>query len=212
MVVLRYLFFMKYPKPLEKVIRLFSQFPGVGKRTGARYAFDFLLEWDQSKVEEFLSALRDVREELSFCAECGALQDGGGCVFCHNPSRRKDLLCLVANAKDIFSIEATGEFHGVYQVLGSLLSPLDSFFFDKTEHMNHFACVKKRLEEGSVKEVIIALDSTLEGDATALYLKEMLQEHQVSCSRIAFGIPVGSVLEYVDGGTLARAFSGRVGF
>ena len=117
-------------------------------------------------------------------------------------------MCIIATAKDVFAIEETGTFQGLYHVLGGLLSPLEG---RHPQHLN-FEGLKRRIETLKVQEITIALDSTLEGDTTALYLREQLQNFNIKVSRLAFGLPMGSSLDFVDGGTLSRAFSGRQGF
>lgn len=199
---------MKYPFHFEKILRMLHKLPGVGRRTAERYAFDLLLEWKKSEIEEFAHTLSELKSAISQCQECGALQEGASCPICSDGARRKELVCIVASPREVFAMEATGEYRGCYHVLGALLSPLDG----RGEELLNLPKIIRRIQTGGVKEVILALDSTLEGDATALYLKQELENLPVSISRLAFGIPVGSSLEYVDGGTLARAFLGRAHF
>jgi recombination protein RecR len=196
---------MKYPLPIEKLMRSLQRLPGVGRRTAERYAFDLALEWESSEIDQLKVALHDAKELLRECPICGALQDANECFFCSDNTRKKDLLAIVATAREVFALESTGEYRGQYHVLGSLLSPLDGRG-DERLRLQPLFC---RLQKGEIKEVILALDSTLEGDTTALFLKEQLEPYRLSISRLAFGIPVGSSLEYVDGGTLARAYLGR---
>lgn len=195
---------MQYPKKLEKLFSLLSKLPGVGRRTAQRYGFDLLLHWSEAErktLQEAIETLTQVR----ICDICGALQDSAGCYFCKNPSRRQEVLCVVGAAKEVFTIEQTGEFQGCYHVLDGLLSPLDG----RSEEALGLEKLVARIGAGEIKEVIVALDSSLEGDATALFLKEKLRGLDVTVSRLAFGIPVGSSLEYVDGGTIARALISR---
>jgi recombination protein RecR len=199
---------MKYPLPIEKLMRALQRLPGVGRRTAERYAFDLALDWEKEELDLLQGALSDAKEHLTTCPICGALKDGQECFFCQDTRRRKDLLAIVATAREVFALEATGEYRGQYHVLGSLLSPLDG----RGDERLRMAPLFSRLQKGEIKEVVFALDSTLEGDATALFLKEQLEPFSLSISRLAFGIPVGSSLEYVDGGTLARAFLGRATF
>jgi recombination protein RecR len=192
---------MHYPKPIRELIAALKALPGVGPKTAERYAFH-LLGWSEAQIQELAKRLITVRTALSSCSHCGCLLDQPECLFC---DRESDLLCVVASAKDVFSIEATGLHRGLYHVLGGLLSPLDG------RGPAHLAIgtLKARLKTLRVTEVILALDSTVEGDATALFLKEELAAPQRRVSRLAHGLPLGSPLEYIDGGTLARAFSGR---
>jgi recombination protein RecR len=136
------------------------------------------------------------------------LTDNGLCSFCHSEKREPSQLCIVATPRDAYSLEETGSYRGYYHVLGGLLSPIEG----KTpEHLN-LDRLKKRITTLQIKEIIIALDSTLEGDTTSLFLKEQIQGWGLPVSRLAFGIPIGSSLDFVDGGTLARAMTGRQSF
>jgi recombination protein RecR len=199
---------MKLPQSLENVIHLLQKIPGVGRRTAERYAFDLALTWTNSDHEQLKSALTALKQSLSTCPECGALIEKHICQFCSDLTRSKSHLVIVASAKEIFSLEKTNEYRGLYHVLGATLSPLDG----RGEERLHVNLLQQRIRNLGVKEVILALDSTLEGDATALFLKEKLGSEPVKISRLAFGIPVGSSLDYVDGGTLARSFAGRLPF
>ena len=194
---------MHYPDHLLKLIATFKKLPGIGARSAERFAFE-LLDWPEEKIEEMAAVLQETREKIQTCEECGALIESSNCYFCAN--RETDVLCIVRSAKDIFLIEETREYKGLYHVLGQLLSPIHN-------QAPNPACMRKlkeRLEKLGTKEVIVALDSTLEGDATALYLKKELQEFNVNVSRLAFGLPMGSSLDYIDGGTLSRALTGRI--
>lgn len=195
---------MKYPDALEKLFSLLHKLPGVGRRTAERYGFDLLLHWSSKEIHELERALDELKT-IELCTTCGCLSDAGRCFFCMAEHRKKELLCIVASCKEVFTIERTREFFGVYHVLSGLLSPIDGRGVEKLGLERLY----ERLKQGVIKEVILALDSSLEGDATSLYLKEELSSFSVKVSRLAFGIPVGSSLEYVDGGTLARALSAR---
>lgn len=196
---------MHYPFIVEKLIKHLHKLPGVGRRTAERYAFDLLLDWSQEELLEFQKILTDLKITIGECRTCGCITDHNSCVICDDLMRKQDLLCIVSSAREVFSIESTQEFRGLYHVLGGLLSPLDG----RGEEVLGIDALKERLSKNSIKEVILALDSTVEGDATSLFLREELKAFPVAVTRLAFGIPVGSSLEYVDGGTLARAFSGR---
>ncbi|MBS0655450.1 MAG: recombination protein RecR [Verrucomicrobia bacterium] len=195
---------MQYPKSLERLFSIFHRLPGVGRRTAQRYAFDLLMHWDAKEIEELTAALQELKN-IGICETCGCLSETGHCLFCTDAERRSDVLCIVASPKEVFTLENTREFYGTYHVLSGLLSPLDGRGVEKLGLDRLFA----RLEKGTIKEVILALDSSLEGDTTSLFLKEQLHQFPVTVSRLAFGIPVGSALEYVDGGSLARALAAR---
>ncbi|HXF29187.1 MAG TPA: recombination mediator RecR [Chlamydiales bacterium] len=199
---------MKYPRVLEQLIRLMQKLPGVGRKTAERYAFDLVLSWQPDELSQLSHLLIQAKAEIRRCNVCGALTDEVDCLFCSDTTRTKDVLCIVSSPREIFHMEATREFRGLYHVLGGLLSPLDG----RGEEVLELPRLTARLENQNIKEIVLALDSTLEGDTTALYLKRALESYPVQVSRLAFGIPVGSSLEYVDGGTLARAFMGRASF
>jgi len=193
---------MRYPAPLQQLIEVLRKLPGVGSKSAERFAFH-LLQRPSHEMDEMAAAIRAAPQLLKKCVTCGCLRDQEGCLFCH-PARDVCSLCVIASPRDAFSIEATHEFKGHYHVLDGLLSPLEG------RGPDHVGIPKllKRLSV-SVEEVILALDASLEGDATALYLREILASHPLKVSRLAFGLPMGSSLEYVDGGTLARALTGR---
>jgi recombination protein RecR len=194
---------MRYPEHLLKLISILKKFPGVGSKSAERFAFQ-LLDWPEEKRVEMASVVKDVSKNLKNCPECGALIEQA-CSICTDKGRIHELLCVTASAKDIFLIEETREYRGLYHVLGALFSPIHG----KAPPAQAIEKLKSRISELGVKEIIIALDSTLEGDATALYLKRELAPFSVSVSRLALGLPMGSSLDFIDGGTLARALAGR---
>ncbi len=199
---------MRYPIAIEKLMRLLNKLPGVGRRTAERYAFDFLLQWKDEELVDIQSLLQEIKASIKKCDVCGSLTDADNCHFCSDTTRRRDLLCIVGSCREVYAIESTKEFRGTYHVLSALLSPLDG----RGEEVLELGKITNRILSSEITEVIVALDSTLEGDTTSLFLKQHLEQFPVKVSRLAFGIPVGSALEYVDGGTLARAFLGRATF
>ena len=198
---------MNYPPHLLKLIDALRRLPGVGMKSAERYAFE-ILDWPREKVAAMAEIIRQTPDHLKYCQECGGLTEEALCPLCKHGSTRENILCIVAMPRDVFAIEATHEYRGLYHVLGALLSPLDRV---GPESIN-LGKLKERVAERQIREVIIALDSTLEGDATALYVKQELEPLQLGISRLAFGLPMGSSLDYVDGGTLARALSARARF
>jgi recombination protein RecR len=197
----------KYPADLLSLIAYLKKLPGVGTRTAERFAFEFL-SWPQEQLSALSQIFNEIREKIPPCSICGCLTDAGRCHLCDLSTRDPTKLCLIASPRDVFAIEETKSYHGLYHVIEHLLSPLDG------RHAHHVRLdrIQKRIEENRVKEVILAFDSTLEGDTTALYLKGHLLRPDLFISRLAFGLPVGSSLEYIDGGTLARALKGRQTF
>ena len=200
--------FMSYPIHLLKVINALKRLPGVGTKSAERYAFH-LLSWPDNARDELATAVSQMKEHLKRCEHCGCLTDSAKCAFCDPTRRNQTILCIVASPKEVFSVEDIRQYTGLYHVLGTTLSPLEGrgpqrLLFDK---------LKKRIQSiPTLKEIIVAFDSTIEGDATALYLKRELEGLKLIVSRLAFGLPMGSALEFVDGGTLAKAFAGRRAF
>lgn len=197
----------RYPLHLKQVIEALKRLPGVGSKSAERFAFQ-LLTWKTEHLEEIASLLKNIPEKLKHCQECGCLIGDEACNFCDENRSLVGALCIISSPRDVFAIEETREYKGLYHVLGGLLSPLDGF---GPEQLNLLK-LKHRIKTFQIREVVIALDSTIEGDATALYLKRELDPLNVSISRLAFGLPIGSSLDYVDGGTLARALSARAKF
>jgi recombination protein RecR len=192
---------MRYPAYLNRLVDALKALPGVGTRTAERFAFQ-MLTWDEGRLEELAKTIGGLNAAIAHCPTCGCLMEER-CTYCGPQRRDSKILCLVGSPKDVFAIEDTGEYRGLYHVLDGLLSPLEG----RGPEVLRLDRLHKRLD--GLEEAIIALDSTVDGDATALYLKNELERHNVRVSRLAFGLPMGSPLDYVDGGTLARAFSGR---
>jgi len=191
-----------FPVSLERVIDAFSKFPGIGKKTAQRLVV-YVLKSDAYSIAEFANALIEVKEKISFCVECNNFAEAEKCEICDNPKRDRDIICVVEESSDIFLFENTG-FRGVYQVLGGVLSPLDGIGPDEL----NLKSLMGRL--GSVKEIIVATNTSVEGDATALYLSKLIKPLDIKVSRLARGIPVGGHLEYVDEATLAKSMNERV--
>lgn len=194
---------MKIPRHLTKLVDTLRKLPGVGSRSAERFAYK-ILEWSPADQHAFAEVVKNIPTEIKKCSECGALTDED-CFLCGDTRRCATSLCVVATFKDIFPIESTGEFKGRYHVLGGLLSPLDR----KLPENLSIEKLKERVETLGIQEILLALDSTLEGDTTSLWIKGELSSPRVKISRLAFGLPMGSSLDYVDGGTLARALSSR---
>ncbi|MFN0064907.1 MAG: recombination mediator RecR [Chlamydiales bacterium] len=191
---------MRYPTHLLKLIEVFKKLPGIGTKSAERFAFH-ILDWPQDKLNEMSSAVHLIKDKIQFCSECGALIEKQ-CTYCE---RNASTLCIVGSVKDIFLIEETKEYLGFYHVIGALLCPIQA----RAPEPSCIAKLKERIEQLQIREVIIALDSTLEGDATALYLKRELTPLGMKISRPALGLPMGSTLDFIDGGTLGRALAGR---
>lgn len=197
----------KYPVHLLKLIEVMRKLPGVGSKSAERFAFE-LIEWPEEQLKIMADVIKETKLKLKSCPLCGCLTGEAGCAFCTDARRKATLLCIVATPRDVFAIEATHEFSGVYHVLGKLLSPLEGIGPDDL----NLKILIDRISANNVDEIVIAIDSTLEGDATALFLKTHLSPHCPNISRLAFGLPMGSSFDYVDGGTLARALTARLKF
>lgn len=195
---------MQYPSHLIKLIHVLKRLPGVGQKSAERFAFH-LLTWPHEYLQELGETIQTAKERLVCCHECGCLMDETHCSFCDLSKRDPHTICILSTPREAFAIEATHEYKGLYHVLGGLLSPLEN---RGPEHLTIPKLIS-RIQKYNTTEVVIALDSTLEGDATSLFLKQELSQYPVRVSRLAFGLPMGSALEYVDGGTLARALTGR---
>lgn len=195
-----------YPKPLFQLIQLLKKLPGVGQKTAERYAFQ-LLDWKIPELKLLGYQLSQLKELLSYCEECGSLIETA-CLYCSKEQRQNGTLCIVSNPKDVFAIEETRSFSGLFYVLPNLLTPFEENF----DQQINLPAIISFIEKYQIKEVILALESTLEGDATALFLKEQLKAKGLVLSRLAYGIPLGSTLEFIDGGTLSKALLGRQPF
>ena len=198
----------KLPQDLASLASFLKKLPGVGARTAERFAFEFIA-WPSADLAALADLLRELPEKVPPCATCGCLTDKGKCPFCANPERDSEQLCIISSPRDAFAIEATHSYRGRYHVIEHLLSPLDG------RHASELRLdrIEEQIRKHAVRELIVAFDSTLEGDTTALYLKKHLgSQAGLNISRLAFGLPVGSSLEYIDGGTLTRALAGRQSF
>lgn len=195
---------MKYPDTLNTLISHLKKLPGVGTRTAERFAFE-LLKWKPDNLSEFGTLLSELPTKIIACTCCGCLTQENNCKFCDPNLRESNSLCILSSPRDAYAIEETRNFRGYYHVIEHLLSPLDG------RHANALRLdrIEQRITKHNIKEVILAFDSTLEGDTTALYLKQNLSKLPISISRLGVGVPVGSNLEYIDGSTLAKALSSR---
>jgi recombination protein RecR len=189
---------------VETAIVELSKLPGIGRKTAQRLAFH-LLKVQRGEVEALAAALVALKEKVLSCSRCFNLTDADPCVICTNPKREHEILCVVEEANDVLALEKTGEFRGLYHVLGGALSPLDGIGPDDLRIRELLA----RLQNGPT-EVILATNPNTEGEATAIYLSNLIKPLGIKVTRIARGLPVGGDLEYSDEVTLSRALSGRV--
>lgn len=195
------------PPAITSLIEHFKKLPGIGHKSAERFVFK-ILDWNQKDLSSFGLLLQNFKDKIHFCSECGAISEKEKCLYCLDSQRDPKQICIVAYAKDIFAIEETHSFSGHYFVLGKLLSPMHNI----DEQSLNLEKLIAKFQNQQIEEIIIAIDSTIEGDATTLYLKRVFKNFSVKMSRLAFGIPVGSSLDYIDGNTLSLALSNRHGF
>jgi recombination protein RecR len=192
------------PPPLARLIQELTKLPGVGEKTATRLAFH-LLRAERHDVEQLADALIKVRDETRQCSVCLGLTATDPCDLCQDPQRDAHILCVVERPADLIALERSGGFRGRYHVLHGCLAPLDGIGPEQLR----IAELLRRLEDGSVREVIIATNPTVEGEATALYLSRLIKPLGVTVTRIAHGLPMGADVEYADTATLGMALSGR---
>ncbi|MFV0435444.1 MAG: recombination mediator RecR [Leucobacter sp.] len=193
-----------YDGIVQDLIDEFGRLPGIGPKSAQRIAFHILQtqNFDVSRLAELLT---EVREKVRFCEVCGNITEQPRCSICRDPRRDQTMICVVEEPKDVVAIERTRQYRGLYHVLGGAISPIDGIGPDDLS----IAALMRRLGESEVREVIIATDPNLEGEATAAYLSRLLTSIEVPASRLASGLPVGGDLEFADEVTLGRAFDGR---
>lgn len=195
---------MIYPKSIALLIEQFQKFPSVGPKSAQRMAFH-LLKMPKNEVEKFAQNIIEAKENTFACDVCFNMSSSNPCEICQSNSRDKSTICVISETKDLIAVEKTNEYKGLYHVLQGLISPIDGIGAEdiRIKELLH------RLAENDVKEVILALNPSIEGEATSLYLKKLIKPFEIKITRIAFGLPVGADLEYADEITLARAIEGR---
>jgi len=194
----------EYILPLERLIEQFRRLPGIGKKTAVRLAFS-VLDFTDEEAAQFADAVRTAKEQVRNCSICQNISDGDICSVCADAQRDRSVICVVEDAKAVMSLEKVKEYGGVYHVLHGAISPMDGIGPDKLRIKELIA----RLGDGTVEEIIIATNPTVEGEATAMYLTKLIKPLGIRVSRLAYGIPVGGELEYADEVTLMRAIEGR---
>ena len=196
---------MKNENPIQQLIKSLSALPGVGEKTATRLALH-IMNMPENKAVELAESIKNAREKICLCTECFNYSDSPLCFVCTNPSRRSDIICVVETPGDIISIEKSGGFKGKYHVLHGVISPLDGIGPDQIKIKE----LLKRAGEQNIKEVVLATNPTMNGNATALYISEQLKPLNIKVSRIAQGIQPGGDIGYADQGTLRNALDGRV--
>ena len=198
----------QYPSQLlEKAVAEFAKLPGVGRKTALRLVL-WLLRQEDEEAELFAEAVRRLKQEVKYCKTCHNISDTDLCPICADPKRDSSLVCVVENIQDVMAIENTQQYHGLYHVLGGVISPMDGLGPSDIE----IDSLVSRVAEGQVKEVILALSPTMEGDTTNFYIFRKLAGYEVKVSVIARGVSVGNELEYTDEVTLGRSIMNRTPF
>ncbi|MCD7739893.1 MAG: recombination mediator RecR [Candidatus Gastranaerophilales bacterium] len=195
---------MEYTKPLAQLIEFFQKFPGVGPKSAQRMAFH-LLKMPLSEVQNFSNILVEAKENIHYCNICFNMSAVNPCEICTDERRERSIICVVAETKDLIAIEKTREYKGLYHVLQGTLSPMDGIGIEDIRIKE----LLPRVTNTDIKEVILALNPSVEGEATSMYITKLLKPFNIKISRIAFGLPVGSDLEFADEITLAKAIEGR---
>lgn len=196
---------MSYYSPsIEKLIENFEKLPSIGHKTAIRLAFH-MLDLDQEKTEDFINSIVEAKKNLKYCSKCFNISDTDPCPICSSPKRDASIICVVEDVRDVIAMERTHEFKGVYHVLHGSISPMNGIGPDDIKIKELLA----RLSDSSVKEIILATNPRVEGEATAIYLSKIIKPLGIKVTRIAQGIPVGGDLEYTDEVTLSQALEGR---
>ncbi|HXX35747.1 MAG TPA: recombination mediator RecR [Thermodesulfobacteriota bacterium] len=193
-----------YAKPIDHLIEALTRLPGIGKKTASRLALH-ILRSSPSEAQDLARAIWDVKEKIRLCSSCFNLTDEDPCLICQDERRSKEILCVVEGPNDLIAIENTGAFNGKYHVLHGTISPLEGIGPEDLKIKELLA----RLQKEKISEVILATNPTVEGGTTALYLTDLIKSLHIKVTRIAYGIPMGSEIEYSDGMTLSKALEGR---
>lgn len=195
---------MAYPKDLERLINSFEKLPGIGEKSAERLAIA-TLEFSSEEIEEFSSCIKDAKNNLNRCSICGHITDDEICDICNDEARNHNLICVIEDYKSVFSFEKAGKFNGTYHVLNGLISPIDDI---GPEDIN-LASLISRVKSLDKPELILALKPTVEGEATILYIKKILEGTNTTISRLSYGIPIGAEIDYLDNATLEKALEDR---
>jgi recombination protein RecR len=195
---------MSLPLPLRRVVEQFSRLPGIGEKTATRLAF-FLLRAEEETSRSLAEAVAALKGEICLCANCLSFSDVSPCAICGDPARSEETVCVVEDPADVMAIERAGDFRGKYHVLHGVLAPLDGIGLEQLK----VAELIERVKRGTVRELILAVNPTVEGEATAMALARLTKPLGLKVTRIAHGLPMGADVEYADGVTLSRALEGR---
>lgn len=195
---------MPLPKSFTNLVSNLTILPGVGEKTAERYVYS-LYEKDMEEIENLSQSLLDFKKNIRTCKNCGCLSDFDECEICTETGRDKSTICVVEDSKSVFFIEKTGKYRGYYHVLNGLISPIEGI---NPEDLNIERLLKERINK-DVKEIIIALNPSIEGEVTSMYLQKLLDKYDVKVSRLSYGIPMGSDIEYLDPIMISKALDDR---
>ena len=195
---------MKYPSTIQNLIECFKKYPGVGTKTAERYAFE-TLELDEEVIEQFIQSLRDSKSKIKHCSICNNLTEDDVCEICKDKTRDSNLLCVVEDPKSVILLDKLGIFNGYYHVINGLISPLDGV---NPEDIDLDKLIN-RVKNDNIKEIILAVKPSIEGETTSLYISKLLKDTDVVVSKIAHGVPIGTEIDYVDSLTLELALENR---
>ena len=195
---------MEYSPSIEKLIESFEKLPSIGRKTAQRLAF-YMLDLNMEEIKEFTDSIINAKTNLKFCSKCYNISDTDPCNICSNPKRDESIICVVEEVRDVLAMERTHEFKGVYHVLHGSISPMNGVGPDDIRIKE----LLSRLMDGKVKEIILATNPRVEGEATSMYISKLVKPLGIKVTRIARGIPIGGDLEYTDEVTLAKALEGR---
>ncbi|MGI6211813.1 MAG: recombination mediator RecR [Anaerovoracaceae bacterium] len=195
---------MRYPKPLARLIGELAKLPGIGDKMAQRLAF-YILSVSDKEAKDLAESIVEAKKEMKYCSVCGNLTDQDPCEICSDESRDRSVICVVESPQDVMAMERIREYHGLYHVLNGVISPMEGL---GPEDINLRSLIV-RLQKSDVKEVIVATNPNIEGEATAMYIARLIKPSGIKVSRIAHGLPVGGELEYTDEVTLLKAIEGR---
>ena len=196
-----------YPSSIKKLIDVFKYLPGVGEKTSERMAFS-VVNFDKERLQEFADSVLEIKNNIKYCKKCNNLSESDLCDICSSDNRNHKIIVVVEKAKDVFLFEKLGIFDGSYHVLNGLISPIDGI---NPEDINITSLIN-RVEEDNVKEIILALKPSVEGETTMQYINKILENKNVKITKMATGIPLGADMEYIDSLTLEMALEGRKNF
>lgn len=194
---------MALPRSFTELVNNLTMLPGVGEKTAERYVYS-LYEKEENEIENLAESIVNFKKNIKICDVCGCLSDENICDVCSNPNRDKSVICVVEDSKNMFSIEKTGKYQGQYHILNGLISPIDG---KNPEDLNISTLIERIKKD--VSEIIIALNPSIEGEVTSLYLQKILEKYNVKVSRLSYGIPVGSDIEYLDPIMISKALDDR---